>query len=101
MWKVKPFLWFEIVVWDIVWPLLSIALMIVILIQSFFNPAIFFLAVIPSLIGVVVIRNLPVVLFNSKTTFSMTGFSFLATFVMSWQTYTALLTVRRSSWGTR
>lgn len=101
MWRVKPFLWFEIVVWEIVWPLLSIALMTAILMQSFFNPALFLLGVVPSIIGVSVIRHLPLIAFNRKDTYSMLVFSLFSTFVMSWQAFIAIATVRENSWATR
>jgi hyaluronan synthase len=101
MWKVKPVLFFEIVVWELLWPMLSIGVFLSALVYAITDPALLFFGIIPSLIGVAIVRYMPIFFYGRQHVLRMIGFTILSNFIMLWQGVIALLTVRIKSWSTR
>jgi cellulose synthase/poly-beta-1,6-N-acetylglucosamine synthase-like glycosyltransferase len=101
MWRVKPILFFEILVWELVLPLLSVGLVLLVMLNMIIDPAFAFLVILPALLGLAVIRHLPLVFFSPDRVWGLILFSFFSQFVMFWQTLHALFTVKNKGWGTR
>lgn len=103
LWRVKPLLWFETLVWELLWPLVSIGLIAASLIHAFSMP-ILLPGLMMGIISIAVIRNAPL-LFTLRRArehlFTLLAFSLLSTLVLSWQTIFALATMRTRAWGTR
>jgi len=101
MWKMKPVLWFEIVIWELVLPVLSIGVFLSVLVYAVLDPSLLLFGVIPSLLSVSIIRYMPIFFYAPHNVFRMLGFTILSNFVMLWQAVIALLTVKSKTWATR
>jgi len=101
MWRVKPVLFVETLVWDLILPFLSFGIMLLVFLNIFLDLRFAILVLIPSLMAIAVIRNLPVIFYAPQKLYGLICFTFFSLFVMYWQGLYALFTVRNKSWITR
>jgi hyaluronan synthase len=101
MWRVKPILFFEIFFWELILPFLSFGIMLLVCLNIFLDPRFIILVLVPSLLTITVIRHLPVLFYAPRKLYGLMCFTFFSLFVMYWQGFYALFTVRNKSWITR
>lgn len=100
MWRVKPVLFAEILLWEIVTPYLGLAVVMLMLIEIAKRPALL-LTFIPVLVYISVVRHLPLVFRAPRLVPHMVTFTLFSFFVSYWQSIYALFTVRNKTWATR
>jgi hyaluronan synthase len=101
MWRVKPMLFVDILMWDIVMPLLSIGFVLLVALYGILDPAFFVVGVVPSLLLLLFVRHLPLIFYNPRRIFGLLHYVFFNQFVMVWVGLYAMFTLKKRSWSTR
>jgi hyaluronan synthase len=101
LWRVKPILFFEVLFWELVLPLLSIGIVLLVFINMAINPVFALFVMLPALAVLAVIQHLPLVLFAPRKAVYLLHFTFFSLFVMYGQGIYALFTLRNMGWVTR
>ncbi len=101
MWKKKPILFVEIVLWELLLPFVSFGLVVLVMLNTVIDPAFTLMVLIPSLLTLAIIRHMPVIFFAPNRLLGLFYFTFFSHFVMYWQTFHALFTLRKRGWSTR
>lgn len=100
LWRVKPLLFLEVLLWEIVTPYIGAAVVLLMAIEMVFDPSIIPLFAL-TLAYISIVRHLPVVFYRPGYVLPMIGFTFYSFVVSHVQAAHALLTVRNTTWGTR
>lgn len=101
MWRVKPILFIDILLWDIVMPLLSLGFVLLMGLYAFLDPLFFIIGVVPSLLLLLLVRHLPLLFYSPKRFIGLIQYVFFNQFVMIWVGLYAMFTLRKRAWSTR
>jgi hyaluronan synthase len=100
-WRTKKLLWLQILLWDLTAPFLSFGLRIGLVIIVVTNPVVFFTAILPSWIMLLLIRYIFVPLRARDKLPGLFLYMFFYELCLYWLNLWALFTVRNKSWVTR
>jgi hyaluronan synthase len=101
MWRKKPVLFIEILLWEFLMPFLSFGLVLLIVMNIFFNPLFFTVSVAISLFLLMFIRYMPIIFYSPSRIGALFYFMLFSHFIIYWQTVYALFTLRDEKWITR
>lgn len=100
-WRKRPALFLEVLIWDIAMPFLSVGIMIAMFVSILTHPFYFLFTLLPSWLILLFIRSLPLI-FQAREKFpGLFFFMIFSTFVLYWQMFIALCTLRNTKWITR
>lgn len=100
-WRVKKLLWLQILVWDLSAPFLAFGLRIGLIVVVVTNPTLFFTAILPSWVALLLIRYIFVPLRAPDKLLGLFLYMFFYECCLYWLNLWALFTVRNKSWVTR
>jgi hypothetical protein len=100
-WRVKKLLWLQILVWDLSAPFLGFGLRIGLIVGVVTNPTLFFTAILPSWVALLLIRYIFVPLRAPDKVLGLFLYMFFYECCLYWLNLWALFTVRNKSWVTR
>jgi len=100
-WRVKKLLWLQILVWDLSAPFLAFGLRIGLIVVVLTNPTLFFTAILPSWVALLLIRYIFVPLRAPDKLLGLFLYMFFYEGCLYWLNLWALFTVRNKSWVTR
>ena len=100
-WRTKKLLWLQILLWDLTAPFLSFGLRIGLVVIVVTNPIVFFTAILPSWIMLLLIRYIFVPLRARDKLPGLFLYMFFYECCLYWLNLWALFTVRNKSWVTR
>jgi cellulose synthase/poly-beta-1,6-N-acetylglucosamine synthase-like glycosyltransferase len=100
-WRVKKLLWLQILLWDLTAPFLSFGLRIGLVVIVLTNPMVFFTAILPSWIMLLLIRYIFVPLRARDKLAGLFLYMLFYECCLYWLNLWALFTVRNKSWVTR
>ena len=101
LWRMKPLLFIEILVWDIALTFLSFAIVLLVLFNAFTDPVFLLFGLLPSLALLMFVRHMPLFFYAPRKIIPLFCFTLFSHFVMYWQSIYAIFTLRRGSWNTR
>jgi hyaluronan synthase len=100
-WRTKKLLWLQILLWDLTAPFLSFGLRIGLVVIVVTNPLVFFTAILPSWIMLLLIRYIFVPLRARDKLAGLFLYMLFYECCLYWLNLWALFTVRNKSWVTR
>lgn len=100
-WKNKPLLFFQIFVWDLMMPFFSLGIFFFLITVAVSNPLRFFVILLPWLLFVSLLKNLPAFFEARRKLPGLFLFSIFSIFVTQAQGVYALFTVKNKNWITR
>ena len=100
LWKKKPLLFLEILLWDLITPILSLAMVLALCISLVLNPAMS-LTLLLSWAVISLIRHLPLVFRARNKLLGLFFFTIFSNLVLYWQSFYALFTLKNTRWITR
>ncbi len=100
-WKTKPLLFLQTFLWELLLPLLAIGILVIVAALAISDPLFFLVGVLPSMVVVSFIRNLPALFEAPGKIVGLCLFALFSAFVTNIQTINALCTVRNKGWVTR
>jgi hyaluronan synthase/N-acetylglucosaminyltransferase len=100
-WRVRPLLFFEILLWELTIPFFSFGLMLALMITLATNPMFFVHSVLPAWLTFMVVRYLPMFFYGKRKVPGLLIYMFFYDIFLYWQSIYALFTVRNKSWITR
>jgi hypothetical protein len=100
-WRVKKLLWLQILMWDLSAPFLAFGLRIGLIVIVVANPLLFVKVILPSWIGLLLVRYIFVPLRAREKLFGLFIYMLFYEVCLYWLNLWALFTVRNKSWVTR
>ena len=100
-WKTKPLLFVQTFLWELLLPLLAIGILLQVAVLAIQDPLFFLVGVLPSMVLVSFIRNLPALFEARGKILGLCLFALFSGFVTNIQTINALCTVKNKGWVTR
>lgn len=100
-WKVNRLFFVELLLWELLLPIASFGIVLLLTIASLLNPEFFVKAILPSMILLFVIRQLPAFFWAPKKIPGLFLFTIFSHFISYWIGVHALFTLQNRSWGTR
>ena len=100
-WRVKPVLFFQIILCELTIPFFAFGLMIALIVSLIVYPELFIHSVLPSWIVFMFVRYIHVFFYGRKKIPGLLLYMFFYEILLYWQFIYALFTVRNKSWITR
>ncbi len=100
-WRVRPILFFEILLWELTIPFLSFGLMIALFVSIVTDPMFFLTTVLPAWIMFMIVRYIHIFFYAKRKIPGLLVYMVFYDLFLYWQSIYALFTVRNKSWITR
>ncbi len=100
-WKMRPLLFLEVLLWELFLPFFSFGIVLLVFLTMIVDPTFFINAVVPSLLILFFVRNMPAFFEARKKVPSLFVYTLFSHMISYWQGLHAFFTLRNTRWMTR